>query len=156
MTGRIRTVVSILFLIPMLTLGACGTLKQITGLAKNSPDEFAVVTSPPLILPPDYTLTPPEPGESRTQDLASSAETLRALFPNNPNITPEVSSGEQALLNSIEAQALSDVRSNINDGTEVTQKGTLLEDIVELEEREDGPDGARIDHVSSEEEGGEG
>lgn len=156
MIGRIRPVFSIFFLIPLLALGACGTLRTISGLEKNSPDEFAVVTRPPLIIPPEYTLTPPEPGEARPQNLASSVETLRALFPDNPDVTPQVSAAEQALLRSIEAQPLADIRSNVSDGTEVVEKGTLLEDIVAIEEREDGPDGSSIDHIASEEEDGEG
>ena len=51
---------------------------------------------------------------------------------------------------------LADIRSNVSDGTEVVEKGTLLEDIVGIEEREDGPDGSSIDHIASEEEDGEG
>jgi hypothetical protein len=34
-------------------------------MGKRSPDEFAVVSRAPLILPPDYGLRPPGPGQSR-------------------------------------------------------------------------------------------
>jgi hypothetical protein len=34
-------------------------------MGKRSPDEFAVVSRAPLILPPDYGLRPPDPGQSR-------------------------------------------------------------------------------------------
>jgi hypothetical protein len=34
-------------------------------MGKRSPDEFAVVSRAPLIMPPDYGLRPPAPGESR-------------------------------------------------------------------------------------------
>ena len=33
-------------------------------MGKRSPDEFAVVRRAPLILPPDYGLRPPRPGET--------------------------------------------------------------------------------------------
>lgn len=154
MIGNFRTAFTVLILLPVFTLGACSTMKKIAGKEKNSPDEFAVVTRPPLILPPEYNLTPPEPGEAKPQELASSVETLRALFPDNANVVPEVSSGEMALLRAIEAQPLADIRSNVNDETEVVEKGTVLEDIVGVEERDSRPDGSSIEHVSSEEEGG--
>jgi hypothetical protein len=48
-------------------LAACGqgTVQNALGMGKRSPDEFAVVSRAPLILPPDYGLRPPRPGESR-------------------------------------------------------------------------------------------
>jgi hypothetical protein len=51
----------------LLMLAACGrgTVQDALGMGKRSPDEFAVVSRAPLILPPDYGLRPPAPGESR-------------------------------------------------------------------------------------------
>jgi hypothetical protein len=51
----------------LLMLAACarGTVQDALGVGKRSPDEFAVVSRAPLILPPDYGLRPPAPGESR-------------------------------------------------------------------------------------------
>ena len=51
-----------------LTLAGCapGTVQDALGMGKRSPDEFAVVSRAPLILPPDYGLRPPAPGQSRT------------------------------------------------------------------------------------------
>jgi hypothetical protein len=48
-------------------LSACGqgTVQNALGMGKRSPDEFAVVARAPLIMPPDYGLRPPGPGESR-------------------------------------------------------------------------------------------
>ena len=46
-----------------VALGACeGGLSDSLGLGKKAPDEFSVVRSAPLTLPPDYTLRPPQPG----------------------------------------------------------------------------------------------
>ena len=42
-----------------------GTVQDALGMGKRSPDEFAVVSRAPLILPPDYGLRPPAPGENR-------------------------------------------------------------------------------------------
>lgn len=51
----------------LMTLAGCGggTVQDALGMGKRSPDEFAVVSRAPLILPPDYGLRPPGPGESR-------------------------------------------------------------------------------------------
>jgi hypothetical protein len=46
---------------------------------RQRPDEFAVARNAPLIVPPDYALTPPRPGEA---DAGSDprAQALQALF----------------------------------------------------------------------------
>ena len=45
-----------------LSLSACDSLRREAGLTKQPPDEFAVVTKAPLIIPPDFNLHPPAPG----------------------------------------------------------------------------------------------
>ena len=45
-------------------LALAAALSACAGL-KNAPDEFAVVRSAPLTLPPDYQLRPPRPGAAR-------------------------------------------------------------------------------------------
>ena len=53
-----------------LSLSACGSMKQSVGLSKVVPDEFVTVASAPLVVPPEYGLTPPSPGAPRPQELA--------------------------------------------------------------------------------------
>ena len=43
-------------LLASLALGGCGGVRQSLGLVRTSPDEFAVVAKPPLVLPPDFGL----------------------------------------------------------------------------------------------------
>jgi len=43
-------------------LGGCDTLRSTFGPNKKPPDEFSVLTKAPLVLPPEFTLRPPEPG----------------------------------------------------------------------------------------------
>ena len=52
-----------------LGLSGCNSATKALGLAKVTPDEFRVVTKAPLIVPPDYSLRPPAPGEPRPQEL---------------------------------------------------------------------------------------
>ena len=46
----------------VLVLSACDGLGRSLGLGKQTPDEFQVVQSPKLTVPPDFSLRPPTPG----------------------------------------------------------------------------------------------
>ena len=63
-------------------LSGCDSLRKAAGLQKKSPDEFAVTTKAPLVIPPDFNLRPPTPGAppSNTRDPSTNAEI--ALFSN--------------------------------------------------------------------------
>src|SRR5471032_1845014 len=60
----------------LLALSACDTLRREAGMTKQSPDEFAVVTKAPLIIPPDFNLHPPSPGAAplNQQDPTTAAQ----------------------------------------------------------------------------------
>ena len=91
-------------------LSGCDSLRNAAGLQKKSPDEFAVTTKAPLVIPPDFNFRPPLPGAppSNTRDPSTNAE--MALFANaDPqtvangmagNYTP----GEKMLLANAKAQ----------------------------------------------------
>jgi hypothetical protein len=79
-----------------IALSACGHAKESLGLAKVTPDEFRVVTKAPLVLPPDYDMRPPAPGEPRPQELQpESAARLALLGQNNAE---QRSEGEKLLV----------------------------------------------------------
>jgi len=147
--------ITISALLVVLFVSGCGTIKNITGKGKNPPDEFAVVQRPSLVVPPEFALTPPSPGEPSPQDLASAPDTLRALFPDRENVVPQISDGEAVLLRNIEAAPLAEVRSEVGDlDTEVVEKGTLLDEIMDPEERDGVLDNSDVKHISSEDEDG--
>ncbi len=60
----------------LAALAACSSLREEAGLTKQSPDEFAVTTKAPLIIPPNFNLRPPSPGAAplNQTDPTSSAE----------------------------------------------------------------------------------
>lgn len=76
-------------------LSGCAGLRRSMGLGKTMPDEFAVVSKAPLVVPPEFSLLPPRPGEPRPQELDSSAQARQALF--GATVSAEQSPGEQAL-----------------------------------------------------------
>ena len=78
-----------------LVLSGCGTLRTLAG-AKTTPDEFRVVTKAPLVVPPEYALRPPAPGEPRPQELAPESAARNALLGARQNIVR--SQGENLLV----------------------------------------------------------
>ena len=53
------------------SLGACGSGGIMN---RERPDEFAVQRQAPLVVPPDFSLTPPVPGAPRPADDATSID----------------------------------------------------------------------------------
>lgn len=76
----------------LLMISACSAI----GGGKNPPDEFAITTKAPLVVPPDYSLTPPRPGEKRPQELSPSDRARKVLLGDESAAPPSM--GEQVLL----------------------------------------------------------
>lgn len=70
----------ILLMLPLL-LAACDstTMRDTLGLNRDAPDEFAVVSRPPLSLPPEFSLRPPKAGEAPL-GTAADAQARSALI----------------------------------------------------------------------------
>jgi len=84
-------------------LAGCGTLREAAGLTKSSPDEFAVTTKAPLVIPPGFNLVPPTPGAAPTNEPETAAAAQLAMFGGDPatvaaNIPGNHSAGERMLL----------------------------------------------------------
>lgn len=66
-------------LIAAAGLAGCQSTSKALGIAKVTPDEFRVVAKAPLVVPPDYSLRPPAPGEPRPQELQPESAARAAL-----------------------------------------------------------------------------
>jgi hypothetical protein len=93
----------------VLALGGCEDTRKVLGMDKNPPDEFRIVSRPPLTIPPDYSLRPPQPGAARPQtdnprDTARSA-LLEAggVRGANAGITTGGSEGETSMVQRVAA-----------------------------------------------------
>ena len=64
-------------ILPALALAGCGTL---FGTKQQSLDEFAVARNAPLVIPPDYSLTPPVAGTISSTAESAQAQAIEALF----------------------------------------------------------------------------
>jgi len=102
-------------------LMGCQSLRDAAGLQKKSPDEFAVTTKAPLVIPPDFNLRPPMPGAPPANTLDPSSNAEAALFTTadpqtvangmRGNFTP----GEKLLLANAKAQnSDSSIRARLN------------------------------------------
>ncbi len=60
-------------------LVGCTSTKEALGMTKVVPDEFRVVSKAPLVVPPDYALRPPSPGEPRPQELQPESQARVAI-----------------------------------------------------------------------------
>jgi hypothetical protein len=91
-----------------LALSGCEAARSLSGLDKQPPDEFAVVTRAPLSVPPDFGLRPPAPGAERPQEQTVRNE-ARDILLRNSAVSPQeaarqavssgrFSAGEAALL----------------------------------------------------------
>lgn len=61
-------------------LSGCQSFRDAMGASKAPPDEFTVVTAAPLIVPPDFNLQPPRPGEAPRNIQDPSAQARAALY----------------------------------------------------------------------------
>lgn len=79
-----------------VALAGCDSAKEVFGLNKSSPDEFAVVTRAPLVIPPEFGLRPPEPGAARPQD-APAAQAARNILVSNAGSAGRSTGGPDGL-----------------------------------------------------------
>ena len=90
-------------------LAGCDTIRSATGNDKQPPDEFAVLTKAPLIIPPDFNLHPPKPGAAPLNQSEPTDAAQQSLFGADTatiakGMSGNMSDGEKMLLASAGAQ----------------------------------------------------
>ena len=113
-----------LLVIPAALLGGCSLFQS-----KTKPlDEFAVARNAPLVIPPDYTLTPPVAGTVSTTAEGAQAQAVEALF-GGP--APRSQTESQVLDNAGRDRATVGARSTAGDpDTRVVDKGAETQAII--------------------------
>ncbi|HZU64520.1 MAG TPA: DUF3035 domain-containing protein [Novosphingobium sp.] len=90
------------------------------------PDEFAVQRQAPLMVPPDYSLAPPQPGAPRPATRTAEQETLEAMFGG-----PAPRSGVEKTVDGKAGTAEPSIRSTVADPkTATANKGDVTKDIL--------------------------
>jgi hypothetical protein len=117
-----------LLTLPALALGACGIGKQ------KSLDEFAVARNAPLVIPPDYSLTPPVAGTVSLSAESAQGQAIDTLF-GSPAVRSQT---ETSLLDAAgRDRVATGIRSTAGDpATNVVDKGATTRDIIATPPRE--------------------
>jgi len=68
----------------VVALTGCQGFREAAGLTKSAPDEFAIVTKAPLIIPPDFNLKPPQPGAAPLNQGSPTAQAETTLYGADP------------------------------------------------------------------------
>lgn len=98
---------------------------------RGAPDEFAITKSAPLVVPPDYSLAPPKPGEPRPVGQDSQSQAVEALFGPGAKPPPKSQSEQDLLDKAGAAKTDQGVRSNAGDQTTLTvDKGGFLLELI--------------------------
>lgn len=114
---------------PMIVIALASTLAACGGggiFNRDRPDEFAVQRQAPLVVPPDFELTPPAPGAPRPTEGTAAQQALDALFGGPaPRSAVETSALRQA------GEAEQGIRSSVGDADTFTvDKGTTTRTIL--------------------------
>jgi len=132
-----------------MSLAGCGgdSLQDTLGYGKSAPDEFAIVTKAPLVIPPDYSLRPPQPGAPRPQEMEiqPARGAPRALIGDNALAEggDGSSQGEQVLLEQTGAtEADPRIRQVVNAETRslVERDKTFVDSVIFWKEPGPAPD----------------
>ena len=104
-------------------LAACGSSGV---MGRERPDEFAVQRQAPLVIPPDFALTPPQPGAPRPAEGTAAQQALDALFGG-----PAPRSGVETSALPRAGTAEPGIRTAVGDpGTFTVDKGTTTRTII--------------------------
>ena len=115
-----------------LILAACGDdASDAFGYGKSAPDEFTVISRPPLILPPDYNLRPPGSGTARAAIPKPNEVAKILVLGRNEGITQKNTPGEDQLLEN--AAATQQTGDGIREMIENERTGTVSKspDLIE-------------------------
>ena len=119
-----RKFIPALLVLPALALGGC----SLFGPKTKALDEFAVARNAPLVIPPDYTLTPPIAGTVSTTAEGAQTQAVEALF-GGP--APRSQAEAQVLENAGRDRAVIGARSTAGDpDTRVVDKGAETQAII--------------------------
>ena len=119
-----RKLIPTLLVLPAIALGGCSLFS-----GKTQPlDEFAVARNAPLVIPPDYALTPPVAGTVSSTAEGAQAQAIEALF-GGP--APRSQAEATMLENAGRDRAVIGARSVAGDpDTRVVDKGAQTQAII--------------------------
>jgi hypothetical protein len=104
-----------------VSLSACEQIRETVGVEKKAPDEFSVVRTAPLSVPPTYDLRPPRPGARSVAQIDPRREAELATFGRQgaaatTNRAVADTAGEESLLRSLKVgNSAPDIRQQVDE-----------------------------------------
>ena len=108
----------ILVLLPSLLIVSCSKVRESAGVNRKNIDEFSIIENPPLVIPPDFNLLPPDQLEEKNLDKAESdlaKEILFGLEDETDNNNSEFSTMESILSESNADETNDSIRDEIDE-----------------------------------------
>ena len=116
---RILTLTTLIIAAGSMT--ACQSATKRLGLTTSAPNEFNILTKPPLVIPPEYNLRPPQLGTSTADNNYSQESARKALIGDIDSAEP--SRGEIVLMTKAGVgQANQEIRLEIDGQNSVERK----------------------------------
>ena len=106
-----------LVIVSTLFLVSCNTVRDSAGINRKVIDEYAVIEKPPLVIPPDFNLLPPDQIKSKNIDNADTELAKEILFglDNNENEIKEDNSLIKEIIKETQATEIDkNIRDTIN------------------------------------------
>ena len=117
----------ILLLLSSLLTVSCSKVRESAGVNRKNIDEFSVIENPPLVIPPDFNLLPPDQLEEKNLDKAESdlaKEILFGLEGETNNDNSELSTMENILSESNADETDDSIRNEIDEQF-ASEKGSI-------------------------------
>ena len=108
-------------IISSIFLSSCNTIRSSAGVERKVIDEYNVVENPPLVIPPNFNLLPPDQIESKDIDDTDSELAKEILFGlgEESNVTPSENSVIDNILKETEAdQEDNSIREDLDGNSE--------------------------------------
>ena len=117
----------IIVLFSSLFIVSCSKVRESAGVNRKSMDEFAVIENPPLIIPPDFNLLPPDQLEEKNLENEESElakEILFGLEDDTETNNLELSTMENILNQSMAEEIDNSIREEIDEQFASEKKST--------------------------------
>ena len=117
----------ILLLLCSVLVVSCSKVRESAGVNRKNIDEFTVIENPPLVIPPDFNLLPPDQLEEKNLDKAESdlaKEILFGLESETNNDNSELSTMENILSESNADETDDSIRNEIDEQF-ASEKGSI-------------------------------
>ena len=117
----------ILLLLSSVLVVSCSKVRESAGVNRKNIDEFTVIENPPLVIPPDFNLLPPDQLEEKNLDKAESdlaKEILFGLEGETNNDNSELSTMENILSKSNADETEDSIRNEIDEQF-ASEKGSI-------------------------------